>query len=55
MEKEEWIRRAEEKIKPFMGDNAREYAEGLYETYDGADGICGPEDAVDEDMTYWGD
>lgn len=54
MEKEEWVKRAEEKLRPYMGEQSREYAESLYQTYEMEDGDWEPEDAVDEDMSYWG-
>jgi hypothetical protein len=54
MTKDEWVAAAAEKLKPYLGDKAQEYAEGLYETYDNGDNWT-PEDAVDEDMSYWGD
>lgn len=54
MEKVEWIAMAAKKLEPYMADKATEYAESLYETYDNGEGWP-PEDAVDEDMSYWGD
>lgn len=54
--KKTWIDEAAERLRPYMPDGAREYAAGLYQTYvveDDPD--CTPADAVEEDITYWGD
>lgn len=57
MTKEEWIRRAADKLAQYESDNAAAYAESLYETYveDDAGYENDPEGAVEEDMSYWGD
>lgn len=56
--KEEWIDRATAKLQPYEFDNARSYAESLYETFVeefGEEWADDPEGAVEEDMSYWGD
>ena len=51
-----WINRATELLTPDMPNNAREYAESLYQTYVLDYGQeWTPEAAVREDKTYWGD
>jgi len=57
MSKEAWIDAAIERLLPYMPDNTREYAESLYQTFviDFDDPDCTPGDAVDEDISNWGD
>lgn len=57
MEKEEWIRRCAARFEQRGGlhlNQARDFAEACLENLDG-DLTENPEDAADEDMTYWGD
>ena len=56
MTKDEWIAKAEAKLKPYEGDNSRAYADSLYETYvvkDGEHWANDPLGAVAMDMSYW--
>jgi hypothetical protein len=56
MSKEAWIDAATERLLPYMPDGTRDYADSLYQTYVVEDDPnCTPADAVDEDITYWGD
>jgi hypothetical protein len=57
VDKETWITRATAKLQPYEFENARAYAESLYETYviECGDWADDPEGAVEEDMSYWGD
>lgn len=54
--KEDWLRRCAQRYIDMSGideDEAKEYAEACWESrLDDADS---PEDAADEDMSYWGD
>jgi hypothetical protein len=54
---EKWVNEATELLMPYIGENAQEYAESLYETYvvELEDPDYSPERAVEEDMSYWGD
>lgn len=57
MKQSEWVDRAVKKLEPYMGEQSKEYAESLYETYVLEDfGLShhdDPEGAVEEDMSYW--
>jgi len=55
--KEVWICAATARLLPFMPDGTREYAESLYQTFviDFDDPDCTPAEAVDEDLSNWGD
>ena len=56
MGKADWIESAAKLLEPYQFANPTEYAESLYETYvEQDDPDCSPEDAVNEDITYWGD
>lgn len=57
LSKEDWVDAATELVRPYMPDGTREYAEELYKTFvvDFDDPDCTPGDAVDEDLSYWGD
>lgn len=57
MTRDEWVKTAEAKLAPYLEDAAHEYAEDLYKTYveDDPESAWHPEDAVCEDMSYWGD
>jgi len=56
MTREEWIAKADAKLKPYEAENSRAYAESLYDTYvvgDGEHWADDPLGAVDMDMSYW--
>ena len=54
MAKDDWIEAARVLLAPHLGDHALEYATGLYTTFvEEDDPECTPQEAVDEDMTYW--
>lgn len=57
MSKEAWIDAAAELLLPHGLTDTRGYAESLYETFviDFGDPDCTPAEAVDEDISNWGD
>lgn len=62
MTKEDWINEANKYLVKLTGEwdyenNSKDYCESLYETYveETGDDPFSPQDAVDEDMTYWED
>jgi hypothetical protein len=57
MSKEVWIDEATFRLAAYMPEGTREYAENLYQTFviDFDDPDCTPGDAVDEDLSNWGD
>ncbi len=57
MTRADWIHKAAEKLKPYLGEGAPEYAASLYVTYVEEDSAKfyadDPDSAVTEDMDYW--
>lgn len=53
-QKEAWIKEAEAIMRQYLPNDARGYAESLYESFVvESDSEMTPAEAVAEDMTYW--
>lgn len=57
MSKDAWIDAATKRLLPLGLTDTRAYAEELYKTFviDFGDPDCTPDEAVDEDLSNWGD